>query len=681
MLACKDNISAMQRTEQWLEHSFRSAESLPFSFVYGGKRSSEILKDCDLEKALVERTQKGEEIRSWYRYKLDENMVCEVELIHYTDFPVAEWVCWFENTGVQNTEILENVKSMNVKVEYPSFRKAGTMQFGSMDNVLTYYGGSDCKIDDFIPCQEVLHHISRQEHMHFGCRNGRPTSGSHGALPYFNLRTRNCGAILALGWGGQWEMDMFTRRRTNDNCFTFEGGMEDTYLYLKPGERIRTPLAVLMPWVGDQEESQNIFRRYVRKYHSPRVNGEIVRMPATAGDWGTNEKELLLHLDEIEQAKKAGWPLEVFWVDAGWYGPEGNHCDDPLCDDCFNYVGYFDHDERRFPNGLKPISDRAHALGMKFLLWLEHEHCWCGTPPTTEHPEFFLGHRVEGEPLLFNMGHPEAWKWMFDMLSTRIERYGIDILRVDHNENPLAEWGLGDEENRRGMTQIQCVMGLWKLWDILRERFPNLIIDNCASGGRRLDIESLSRSVSLFRSDYPCYADSDAVGYQVSTCSLSQWVPVSTISGKMDTHYRFRSLLEQGFNFGIADIEAALSDPERMSQLQGWFKEYETVRDLFTKDLYVLSNVSISQKDWCAFELYSPEEQRGAVLSFRRELCPCDSATYRLKGLDADTVYEVQDMDTGRKIIKTGGELAENGVSVHIGQTCGSSLVLFEKAE
>ena len=240
---------------------------------------------------------------------------------------------------------------------------------------------------------------------------------------------------------------------------------------------------------------------------------------------------------------------------------------------------------------------------------------------------------------------------------------------------------MGDEENRRGMTQIRCVMGLWKLWDSLRERFPSLIIDNCASGGRRLDIESLSRSVSLFRSDYPCYADSDAVGYQVSTCGLSQWVPVSTISGVMDTQYRFRSLLEQGFNFGVADIEAALADPGRMANLQEWFREYEAVRDLFTKDLYVLTNVSISEKDWCAFELYSPEEQRGAVLSFRRELCPFDSATYRLKGLDAETVYEVRDMDTGRKYARTGGELALNGVSVRIGQICGSSLVLFEKAE
>lgn len=679
MLKCNAEITAKQRTEQWLEEAFRSANELPFSFRYAGEASAQLLKEVDWKNACVETKQDGGKTVQIYRVALDETMTMELELTTYANFPTVEWLCWFENTGSGSTKILEDVKALSVKVEYPSFRKAGTRQFGALDNVLTYYGGSDCKIDDFIPCQEVLHHIARQEHMHFGSKNGRPTSGSHGALPYFNLRTRDCGVILALGWGGQWEMDMYTRRATGENFFAFEGGMEGTHLYLKPGERIRTPLAVMMPWVGDQEQSQNVFRRYARDWHSPKINGENVRMPATAGDWGLNEKALMEHLDWIESAKKAGWPLDVYWVDAGWYGPEGNHCDDPLCDDCFNYVGYFDHDERRFPNGLKPVSDRAHALGMKFLLWLEHEHCWCGTPPTMEHPEFFLGHRVMGEPLLFNMGHPEAWQWMFDMLSTRIERYGIDILRVDHNEDPLAEWNLGDEEDRQGITQIKCVMGLWKLWDSLLARFPGLIIDNCASGGRRLDIESLSRSVSLFRSDYPCYADSDAVGYQVSTCSLSQWVPVTTISGKWDTQYGFRSLLEQGFNFGIEGIHEIVEDPAKMEQMRCWLKEYESVRDLFTNDLYVLTNVSISTKDWCAFELYDPEEKRGAVLSFRRDDCPFDTASYSLKGLDAQTVYEVEDMDTGVKYKKKGAELADRGLSVSIGQTRGSSLVLFNE--
>lgn len=674
MLHYNNNCSSMDRLNEWLEESFRNNEELPFSFVYGGKASKDLLKMCpdkitrELERG---RTQTN------LRYQINEELLLEVEILRYQDFPVAEWLLYFENTGSKDAEILEEVKAMDLKIEYPPFRKAGTVQYGAHDNVLTYSGGSDCKIDDFIPLQEVLHHIANKKHMHFGSMNGRPTSGSHGCMPYFNLKTKDCGAVLALGWGGQWEMDLYTRKQpgNDDKCLTFKGGMPDTYISLRPGERIRTPRALLMPWAGEQEDSQNLFRRFMRAHHFPHVDGKPVVLPVSVNDWGLDEKRHFEHLDMI---RKSGLPIDTYWIDAGWYGPEGTHCDLPTCDDWSDNVGYWGHDVSRYPNGLKPVSDRAHELGMKFLLWFEHERAILGTPITLEHPEFFLGEPKADGSIIYNLGKPEAWEWMFEMLSNKITEYGIDILRIDHNEDTLEAWNSGDEENRRGMTQIRCVEGLYKLWDKLLEAHPHLIIDNCASGGRRLELESVSRSVSLFRSDYFCYADSDPIGFQSQACGLGKWIPVSTGGGRFEDRYSFRSTLNQGLSIDIKLIEEALQNPELLEEYKEYFNEFMLVKDLYDKDMYMLTNVTVSPKDWLAYELYSPEEKRGAVLSFRRDLCPFDSAVYKLKGLEPETEYEISVLDTGEKYISRGEELMKKGIAAKIGETKGSSLILFQ---
>ena len=101
----------------------------------------------------------------------------------FEDFPAVEWLLTFENTAETDSKLIEDVNALDILVEAGPFRTAGTQQYGAMDNILYYNGGSDCKADDFIPCQEILHHICVREEMTFGSNQGRPTSGSHGAFP------------------------------------------------------------------------------------------------------------------------------------------------------------------------------------------------------------------------------------------------------------------------------------------------------------------------------------------------------------------------------------------------------------------------------------------------------------------------------------------------------------------
>jgi alpha-galactosidase len=380
--------------------------------------------------------------------------------------------------------------------------------------------------------------------------------------------------------------------------------------------------------------------------------------------WGTRESE---HLAALEAARQAALPVDTYWIDAGWYGPPGTHCDDPLQNDWSFYVGYMDHDPTRYPQGLKPVSDAAHAQGLRFLLWFDPERAIYGSPATLEHPEFYLGKKAQGESMLLNLGDPAARRWMTDAISEKISAYGIDILRVDYNIDPLEPWSGNDSPDRRGMTQIRAVEGFYAMWDELLARHPGLLIDNCASGGRRLDFEALTRSYSLFRSDYLCYADNDPIGVQCQTGGLALYVPVSTTSiGDLEDLYRFRSTLSQGMNLDQGAVLRAAQDPAFRGRLARWLGELERVRELFMGDYYPFTGVTIARTDWFAYQLNRPDLGRAAVISIRRDECPFEAATYLLRGLDPAASYAVEDADGGERVTQTGADLMTHGLTVRI---------------
>ena len=87
--------------------------------------------------------------------------------------------------------------------------------------------------------------------------------------------------------------------------------------------------------------------------------------------------------------------------------------------------------------------------------------------------------------------------------------------------DPLSAWRGNDAPDRQGITEIQHVTGYLAYWDELRRRHPNMLIDSCASGGRRNDLETMRRAVPLWRSDYAY----EEVGHQCMTYGIALWLP------------------------------------------------------------------------------------------------------------------------------------------------------------
>ena len=394
---------------------------------------------------------------------------------------------------------------------------------------------------------------------------------------------------------------------------------------LHPGETIRTPRMLLVSWDGDDPlRGHNLLRRLLLDHYVPRLHGELALPPLTHNTWfmfntgnGVTEQN---QLDAIRSEAALG--VECYWLDAGWFEggwPTG--------------VGSWTPKQDAFPRGLKPLGDAAHAQGMKFVVWFEPERVNPQSRIGKEHAQWVL--RAGGGDGLFNLGDPAARQWLTDYLSKCIGDWGIDIYRNDFNIDPLPFWQAADAPDRQGMAEIRYVEGLYRMWDELRQRHPGLMIDNCASGGRRIDLETISRSYPLWRSDTQCCGKAMPVQDQVQTAGLSLYVPLHAGGCWSVDPYSFRSIATTGTNFcpDLAKVPAA--------EARQAIAEMKALRPLYLGDYYPLLEINTSEHSWCAWQFDRPELGRGFAMVFRRAQSQYVTADIALHGLDAKANYEV----------------------------------------
>ena len=244
----------------------------------------------------------------------------------------------------------------------------------------------------------------------------------------------------------------------------------------------------------------------------------------------------------------------------------------------------------------------------------------------------------------------------------------MDCYRQDFNFEPLPYWRAADAKDRQGITEIKHIMGLYRLWDSLLARFPHLIIDNCASGGKRIDIETLRRSVPLWRSDAQCPADPYPEVTQCHGMNFSQWMPYSgTGSGRLYDSYSMRSAYAPCLttNYAYSETEHFGEDPEQVAWLKERAEEYLRIRPYFEGDIYHLTKPNADLGAWCAVQWNRPEQGDGMLQVFVREDSLYTEASLPIKKIDPKKSYRFTDLD-GDSFTVSGKELAERGLRLQI---------------
>jgi alpha-galactosidase len=329
---------------------------------------------------------------------------------------------------------------------------------------------------------------------------------------------------------------------------------------------------------------------------------------AVVGFEDTTEENMLRAIQNVAAHKL---PVDYWWIDAGWFTCARNWA---------RYVGNPDPDPVRFPRGLRPVADAAHAAGMKFLLWFEPERVMPDTWLFQHHPEWLLRptedmpaelkYQINDGFHLLDLGNPAALAWVKDKISGMIGSLGIDAYRNDFNMYPVYYWRSGEASDRQGIREINYVTGLYDFFDSLRQQHPELLIDTCASGGRRIDFEMLRRALVLTRSDYLW----DPTGQQCHTYGLAQWIPITGIGAASVDRYACRSGL--GSHFVLA-ANFFSQQPVDWQAIERVFAEHKSLKHLYTGDFYPLGSYSTTNDTWMAWQFHRADLNQGVVQVFR----------------------------------------------------------------
>jgi alpha-galactosidase len=181
-------------------------------------------------------------------------------------------------------------------------------------------------------------------------------------------------------------------------------------------------------------------------------------------------------------ARAADLGAERFVLDDGWFGQR---------DDDTRSLSDWTVDPRKYPDGLGPLIDHVHALGMTFGIWFEPEMINPDSDIHRAHPDWALGAQDQTlgrQQKALNMGLPEVRDFIYDRMAAILVAHPIDYIKWDHNRVlPMP-----DADQTRGS---------YALIDRLRADFPMVEIESCASGGGRIDFGIMKRTQRVWLSD------------------------------------------------------------------------------------------------------------------------------------------------------------------------------------
>jgi len=638
--------------QQFERRAFADGSEPPFSFFLDSAGSASLLPRWEYDQQRRELDINRTEIAGTWTEAVTR-LVVKCVAVTYHDFPVIEWTVTLRNDGTSDAPLISALQGLDT-----TFPVSGP-------STLIYNMGSTCTATDFRPENAPL---ELGAEVRLASDDGR-SSGY--ILPYFHVVSEGDGLMLAVGWPGQWAINF---ARCSPDGLAIRAGQEQTSFRLHAGEEVRTPLTALLFYRGDAARGRNLWRRWMRTHNVPKDHGKPLEPMAFACSShqtvemqeATEENQQMFVRRYLEEKL----PLDFWWMDAGWYvnGAES-----------WTKTGTWEVDKNRFPNGLGAISDYAHARGVKALLWFEPERVADKTWLVESHPEWILTHH------LLNLGNPEARQWMTDRVDSILSENRIDLYRQDFNMAPLDSWREADTEDRQGLTENHHVTGYLAYWDELKRRHPDLLFDSCASGGRRLDLESMRRAVPRTRSDYQF----EPVGQQNLTYGLAHWLPyygnglmdsvtykaAGQPGGDLSDQYLSRSMF---FPVVISSYDVRRDDLP-YEDIRRYMGEWRTYAPLMLADYYPLTEYSPNNDVWMAWQFDDPEAGVGMVQAYRRAGNGEANAVFQLQCLSPESHYAVQNLDSSEETVHDGETLMIKGLAVVISAQPGAALMAYRR--
>ena len=316
--------------------------------------------------------------------------------------------------------------------------------------------------------------------------------------PMFVLRNNLLGNMMfaQLGWSGGYRFDFLldTDSKSAKLSYKIALDMQKPFLVLAPFEAFELPKVHIGMLHGDLDDAVNGMHSHIRRsvFTQPVARGVKGWIEGGMGPERTMDISAFKHFADTLAMVGA----ETMIIDAGWYCPAGMEAKHwrPLAGDWY-------HDPQKYPNGMKELREYAHSKGLLFGMWMEPERIGKDSNIYEKHPDWLAKRYDGGENDLLDMTKPEVVSWVEAEITRVIRDYELDLFRLDFNV------GLSDHLFRRDDGSLeQGMLRYYKnvndMFYRLKRKFPEVVFENCASGGGRTDLEFASNFTHTWVSDW-----------------------------------------------------------------------------------------------------------------------------------------------------------------------------------
>lgn len=500
--------------------------------------------------------------------------------------------------------------------------------------------------------------------------------------------------VCELAWGGNYEfaLDCRFHPRTAQDPTRLDtpraelyfrmglSGYDEALRVVEPGQTVTTPAVHAALFHADTDDIVQVTHEHVRHVVMPaQIPGREVEIEANHRGYLCDRENVPDILKDVDVAAAIG--TEMYVIDAGWYGNEPNQWGNNVGD-------WHDGAWMKEGGGLKAVADYVHEKGLKFGLWVEIEAAGANSTLKKEHPDWLMTR--DGEPIAggraLDLTKPEVAGFVEREIERLMQTYDLDMFRIDHNHciQPAG--------NRRfqGFTEDliwRYYDMLYGIFDRLRARFPNVVFQNCAGGGGRLDWGTLARFHNTELSDWMRMPRGLKILNGV-TMSLPPEILLRTFGTEVgehalegDVHTQLRLCFCRPIFRGIAPSMDALTPclRDRITHYLEVFRKH--IRPIMRDGLVFHHTPFLSHQEitpWCVLEYASPDRDRAVAAVFRTSAEGPGEYLFRPRGLDLSTTYRVVLDNRNQSFQTTGRDLVTDGVRLQIDRTLASELIVCE---
>ena len=503
---------------------------------------------------------------------------------------------------------------------------------------------------------------------------------------------RTIGAVLC--WNGNFEIRINTTDKNYHHLYAGISPQASEYV-LEPKQTFETPhLALTYSEQGMGGVSRNLHRwaRTCGMLHRGMQTGNILLNSWEGLYFDINEERMFQMMDDI--SKLGG---ELFVMDDGWFGDKYQRNNDT------STLGDWVVDKKKLPNGLGALCRFATEKGIKFGIWIEPEMANTKSELFEKHPDWVL--QTKGRELKQGRGGTQV---VLDLTNPQVQDFVfkvVDDLMTQNPEIAYIKWDANASIQNLGslhlpMTKqtnllVDYQLGLLKVLKRVRQKYPDLVIQDCASGGGRANYGLLPYYDEFWVSD-----NTDALQRVYIQWGTSLFFPANAMAahinhcpywntGKRVIPVKFRCDVAMSGRLGI-ELQPKDMTQEERQQVETCFRDYKTLRPIVqTGDLYRL--ISPYDRKGLSSLMYVDDAQSQATLFIYKveNLYGQTLPRIRLAGLNPNTVYTLKEMNlrVGEKPCAldgkefTGQFLMNVGIEVPLWEDYASRVFILNKVE